>query len=116
MDRLARRIERDLEERHFCVVFEDEVERCWPKEKLDQMEREEEIQAFAKSRGWNAFIHNSRGSYQGNILELVKGAISSDFWSGKLLRFVFPAAPLVTATRRRIAATESVSLCVRVKR
>ena len=61
MDRLARRIERDLEERHFCVVFEDEVERCWPKEKLDQMEREEEIQAFAKSRGWNAFIHNSEG-------------------------------------------------------
>jgi len=56
MDRLARRIERDLEERHFCVVFEDEVERCWPKEKLDQMEREEEIQAFAKSRGWNALF------------------------------------------------------------
>jgi hypothetical protein len=61
MDRLAGRIERDLEERHFCVVFEDEIERCWPKEKLDQMEREQEIQAFAKSRGWNAFIHNSEG-------------------------------------------------------
>ena len=53
LETLTKRIERDLEERHFCVVFEDEVERCWPKEKLDQVEREGEIQAFAKSRGWN---------------------------------------------------------------
>jgi len=59
MKTLTKRIERDLEERHFCVVFEDEVERCWPKEKLNGMSREEEIQAFAKSRGWNAFIYNS---------------------------------------------------------
>ena len=28
LDTLAKRIERDLEERHFCVVFEDELERC----------------------------------------------------------------------------------------
>ena len=61
MDRLAKRIERDLEERRFCVVFENEIERCWPKEKLDQMEREEEIQTFAESHGWNASIHNSDG-------------------------------------------------------
>jgi hypothetical protein len=61
MDRLARRIERDLEERHFCVVFEDEVERCWPSEKLGPMERERQIQTFAKSHGWNASIHNSDG-------------------------------------------------------
>jgi len=61
METLTKRIERDLEERHFCVVFEDEVELCWPKEKLGQMERGEEIQAFAKSRGWNAWIHNSDG-------------------------------------------------------
>ena len=56
---LAARIERDLDERHFCVVLEDEVERIWPKEKLEPMERERQIQAFAKARGWNAFIHNS---------------------------------------------------------
>jgi hypothetical protein len=61
MDRLARRIERDLEERHFCVVFEDEVQRCWPSEKFEPLERERQIQAFAKSRGWNASIHNSEG-------------------------------------------------------
>jgi len=61
METLSKRIERDLEERQFCVVFEDEVESCWPKEELDQMEREEEIQAFAKSRGWKASIYNSDG-------------------------------------------------------
>jgi len=61
MDRLARRIGRDLEERHFCVVFEDEVERCWPSEKLGPMERDRQIQIFAKSYGWNASIHNSEG-------------------------------------------------------
>ena len=27
LETLTKRIERDLEERHFCVVFEDEVER-----------------------------------------------------------------------------------------
>jgi hypothetical protein len=61
MDRLARRIERDLEERHFCVVFEDEVERCWPSEKIKLGDREKQIQSFAKSHGWNASIHNSEG-------------------------------------------------------
>ena len=33
LESLARRIERDLEEQHLCVVFEDDVERCWPNEK-----------------------------------------------------------------------------------
>ena len=61
MDRLATRVERDLEERHFCVVFEDEVQRCWPSEKFEPLERERQIQAFAKSRGWNASIHSSEG-------------------------------------------------------
>ena len=59
LESLGARIERELDERHFCVVFEDEVERCWPKEKLEPMERDRQIQVFAKSRGWNAFIHNS---------------------------------------------------------
>ena len=43
------------------VVFEDEVERCWPSERLEALERERQIQDFAKSRGWNASIHNSEG-------------------------------------------------------
>ena len=61
MEALTKRIEHDLEERHFCVVFEDEVERCWPMEKLGPIERDGEIQAFAKSHGWNASVHNSEG-------------------------------------------------------
>jgi hypothetical protein len=55
---LSEHIERRLKEREFCVVFEDEVERCWPREKLGRTEREEQIQAFAKSRGWSASILN----------------------------------------------------------
>jgi hypothetical protein len=59
LENLAARIEQGLHERHFCAVFEDEIERCWPKAKLEPMEREKLIQVFAKSYGWNAFIYNS---------------------------------------------------------
>ena len=59
MDILAKHVEQQLKERGFCVVFEDEIERCWPMEKLGPMERERQIEAFAESRGWNASIHNS---------------------------------------------------------
>ena len=40
MDRLATRIERDLEER------------------LEPLERERQIQGFAKSHGWSVSIHD----------------------------------------------------------
>ena len=59
MDTLAQHIERNLKEREFCVVFEDELERCWPSEKMDHGEREKEIQTFAKLHGWNASIINT---------------------------------------------------------
>jgi hypothetical protein len=51
MDRLAKRIVRDLEERHFCLVLEDELERCWPSEKIEPAEREKQIQTFAELHG-----------------------------------------------------------------
>ena len=63
LERLVRRIERDLDERHFCIVFEDEIERCWPTETFEFMEREKQIQAFAESRGWNVSIHNSDSGF-----------------------------------------------------
>jgi hypothetical protein len=63
LESLARRIERDLDERHFCVVFEDEIERCWPTETLESMERGQQIEAFAESRGWNVSIHNSDSGF-----------------------------------------------------
>ena len=56
MDELAKHIGRSLKERGFCVVFEDELEHCWPSEKIDREDREKQIQAFAKSHGWMVSI------------------------------------------------------------
>jgi hypothetical protein len=56
LETLARRIQLHLKEQEFCFVLEDEVERCWPSEKNQRMERERQIRAFAKSCGWNVFI------------------------------------------------------------
>jgi hypothetical protein len=53
MDELAKHIERILKERAFCLVFEAELERCWPSEVV---KREKEIQFFAESQGWTAVI------------------------------------------------------------
>ena len=59
MDELAKHIERSLRERGFCVVLEDELERCWPSEKIKRADREKDIQSFAESRGWNVSILNT---------------------------------------------------------
>jgi hypothetical protein len=56
MDTLTKRIERCLEERGFCLVWEDELERWWPSEKIARAEREKQIQTFAKFRGWSASV------------------------------------------------------------
>jgi hypothetical protein len=59
MKTLAEHVAQQLKEREFCVVFENEIERCWPRKKLRRAEQEEQIQAFAKSSGWRAFIYDS---------------------------------------------------------
>jgi hypothetical protein len=59
MDKLAERIEGSLKQRGFCVVFEDELSRCWPSEKMEREEREKQIQAFAESHGWIVSILNT---------------------------------------------------------
>ena len=59
MDELAKYIERSFKERGFYVVLEDELERCWPSEKIRRADREKQIQTFAKSRGWVVSILNS---------------------------------------------------------
>jgi hypothetical protein len=53
---LAKHVAAHLRERAFCVVFEDDLERCWPSERLKRTEREKEIQSFARSQGWAAAI------------------------------------------------------------
>jgi hypothetical protein len=59
MDELAKHIEQGLKEREFCLVFEDELERYWPIEKIKRADREKQIQAFAKSKGWIVSILNT---------------------------------------------------------
>jgi hypothetical protein len=53
---LAKHVAARLRERAFCVVFEDDLERCWPSATLERAVREEEIQSFARSQGWVAVI------------------------------------------------------------
>ena len=53
---LAKQVAAGLEERAFCVVFEDDLERTWPRKGMARSERERKIQAFAESYGWTAAI------------------------------------------------------------
>ena len=56
MKTLTKHVGAQLEERAFCVVFEDDLERCWPRKKTARSERERKIRAFAESQGWIAAI------------------------------------------------------------
>ena len=49
-------IAQQIKGRGFCVVFDHDLERCWPRNKMARAERETKIQGFAKSQGWNATI------------------------------------------------------------
>jgi len=69
MDILAKHVEQQLKERGFCVVFEDEIERCWPSEIIKPAEREEQIKAFAESRGWTAVMRESDSGYARAVFE-----------------------------------------------
>jgi hypothetical protein len=53
---LAENIAARLQERAFCVVFENDLERCWPRKEMARTKREREIQGFAESQGWTAAI------------------------------------------------------------
>ena len=53
---LAEHIAQQLKERAFCVVFNRDLERCWPSSGMSQAERERKIQDFAESQGWTAAI------------------------------------------------------------
>ena len=56
LENLAKNVATRLGERAFCVVFEDDLERCWPSKRTKRAEREKEIQFFAKTQGWTAAI------------------------------------------------------------
>jgi len=46
---LAERIRERLDARKFCVVFESELERIWPREKYTLAQRKKQIAAFANA-------------------------------------------------------------------
>ena len=56
MKTLAKQIAERIGERAFCVVFEDDLERCWPSNKIPAPKRKKEIENFAESQGWTAAI------------------------------------------------------------
>jgi len=49
---LAKHVAERLGERAFCVVFEEDLERCWPREEMARSEQERKIQSFAESHDW----------------------------------------------------------------
>jgi hypothetical protein len=59
MKTLAEHIAQQLKEREFCVVFENDLERCWPRKEMSRTKREKEIQGLAESQGWTAAILDS---------------------------------------------------------
>jgi hypothetical protein len=52
-------ITQQLKERGFCVVFENDLERCWPSKEMARAQREGKIRGFAESQGWTAAILES---------------------------------------------------------
>jgi hypothetical protein len=56
MKTLAEHIAQPLKNREFFVVFEPDLERCWPSNRMSRAQREGEIQGFAESQGWTAAI------------------------------------------------------------
>ena len=56
---LTEHIRAQLEKRGFCVVFENDLQRCWPLEQIAWPERKRAIQEFAESQGWTAAILDS---------------------------------------------------------
>src|ERR1700736_4089768 len=58
IDALLTRIESRLSTSKFCVVFENELERVWPKAKTEAGGREAAIEAFAKANNLCVVIHD----------------------------------------------------------
>jgi hypothetical protein len=64
---LAQQIAAQLEERPFCVVFEDDLERCWSSDQMSLEEQNSEIHRFAESQGWSVTILESAFGLRANF-------------------------------------------------
>ena len=58
MKTLAKHIQESLNNKKSCTIFESELERVWPSEKIKRLEREEKIRAFANAYGLTADIRD----------------------------------------------------------
>jgi len=56
MNELIEKIQRRIEERKFCTIFEKDVSVYWPHEDTGREKQKEAIQAFAREHGWRATI------------------------------------------------------------
>jgi hypothetical protein len=81
---LAEHIAAQLDERAFCVVFEDKLERCWPSNPMAQAERNSEIQRFSESQGWRS----AQGQYFKNWVAVTNDPLFR--YSHRLTKTIFP--------------------------
>ena len=72
---LTNYIATQLEERPFCVVFEDDLKRCRPSTQMPQAERNDEIHRFAESHGWSATILEGAFGTRAIFQRLEPGAV-----------------------------------------
>jgi hypothetical protein len=58
-DALPKFVRERIDKRKYCMIFESQLEPCWPAEKVKsaaRTAREKKIRAFAKANGWIAEI------------------------------------------------------------
>jgi hypothetical protein len=75
---LTKYVGAQLKKRAFCVVFEDDLDRCWPSERVEPAEREKEIQFLAESQGWTAVILSAESGTRAIFRKLEQSAASYD--------------------------------------
>ena len=75
---LAKNVATHLGQRAFCVVFEDDLERCWPIKTVKRADREKEIHSFAKSQGWTAVILTADSGTRAIFRKLEQGTANYD--------------------------------------
>ena len=51
-----KRMAQHLKQRGFCVVFDRDLERCWPSSRMSSARRERKSKKYAESQGCNAAI------------------------------------------------------------
>jgi hypothetical protein len=81
MKTLAKDIAAKLGEGAFCVVFEEDLERCWPSNKIAAAKRKRQIEDFAESQGWTAAILEGAFGNRAIFRRLLPTVVSSQQFS-----------------------------------